>query len=114
MGREMIMELVRLAARYAVVGIAVALAAITIPQRSLNVAEVSALAATAGATFLVLDMFAPAVGMGARKGAGFGIGANLVNAPAVLPGVAAPAVAAIGGGASDLIEPMGEDISDGY
>jgi hypothetical protein len=34
---------------------------------------------TAAATLAVLDLLAPTVGMGARHGAGFGIGASLVG-----------------------------------
>ena len=92
MGRQLIMNLIHMALRYAVVGMAVAIAAVAIPQRSLNVSEVSALAATAGATFLVLDLFAPTIGMSSRQGAGLGIGANLVGG-AVGPASAAVALA---------------------
>lgn len=91
----LMMNLVQLAIKYAIVGVAVALAAVAIPRRSLNASEIAALGATAGASFLVLDMFAPNVGMGARQGAGFGIGSALVGGA---PAVGVP-----------IIEGMGED-----
>ena len=94
----LMMNLIQLAIKYAIVGVAVALAAVAIPQRSLNASEVAALGATAGASFLVLDMFAPGVGMGARQGAGFSIGSSLVGGGAGAPAIGVP-----------LVEGMGED-----
>ena len=44
---------------------------------------------TAAATFALLDMYAPSVGHTVRQGAGFGIGANLVQFPAGMGGGAA-------------------------
>ena len=35
----------------------------------------------AGMTFSILDMFTPSIGVTARQGAGFGIGAGLVGFP---------------------------------
>ena len=60
----------------------VAIAAFYIPQRKMNLEEVAMIALTAAATFALLDMYAPSVGLTARQGAGFGIGANLVGFPA--------------------------------
>jgi hypothetical protein len=48
----------------------VAIAAFAIPKMSLNMEEIILLALTAAATFAILDIFAPKVGDGARKGAG--------------------------------------------
>ena len=45
--------------------------------------EVLMIALTAAATFALLDMYAPSVGATARQGAGFGIGAGLVQWPGV-------------------------------
>ena len=39
------------------------------------------IAAVASATFAILDMYAPTIGVTARQGAGFGIGASLVDFP---------------------------------
>ena len=59
----------------------VAIAAYAIPKRSLNVEEIILIALTAAATFSILDTYIPSMGVNARSGAGFGIGANLVGFP---------------------------------
>lgn len=59
----------------------VALAAYAIPKRSLNLEEIAMIALTAAATFSILDTYVPTIGVTARSGAGFGIGANLVGFP---------------------------------
>lgn len=65
--------------KYFLEGTAVALAAYYIPKRKVEMMEVVMIAVTAGLTFLVLDMFAPEVGSGARLGAGLGIGIRAVT-----------------------------------
>ena len=50
-------------------------------KRALNVDEVLLIALTAAATFSILDTYVPSLAVGARSGAGFGIGANLVKFP---------------------------------
>lgn len=79
-------ELVKRAIKYLVEGLAVAAAAFYIPRKKMNLEEIVMIAVTAAASFAILDMLAPAIGATARQGAGFGIGASLVGAPA-LPGV---------------------------
>ena len=74
-------ELLRRAVKYLVEGVMVALAAYTIPKRSLNLDEVLLIALTAAATFSILDTYVPSMDVSARSGAGFGIGANLVGFP---------------------------------
>ena len=74
-------ELLRRIVKYLVEGLMVAIAAYAIPKRSLNLDEVMLIALTAAATFSILDTYLPAVGVSARSGAGFGIGANLVGFP---------------------------------
>ena len=74
-------ELVRRVVKYVVEGIMVAIAAYAIPKRSMNLDEVMLIALTAAATFSILDTYVPSMGVSARSGAGFGIGANLVNFP---------------------------------
>ena len=74
-------ELLKRAIKYLVEGIMVALAAFAIPKRSLDLDEIAFIALTAAATFSILDTFMPSMGVNARSGAGFGIGANLVGFP---------------------------------
>jgi ABC-type Co2+ transport system permease subunit len=74
-------ELVKRIIKYLVEGLMVALAAFAIPKRSLNVEEILLIALTAAATFSILDTYVPSMGVTARSGAGFGIGANLVRFP---------------------------------
>ena len=71
--------------KYFVEGSMVALAAFVIPSKKkrLNWEEIAMIALTAAATFAILDMYAGGVAAGARQGAGFGIGANLVGFPRV-------------------------------
>ena len=75
-------ELLRRAIKYLVEGIMVAIAAFSIPQKQLKLDEVLLIALTAAATFSILDTYIPSMGLSARSGAGFGIGANLVGFPA--------------------------------
>jgi ABC-type Co2+ transport system permease subunit len=72
-------ELVRRIIKYLVEGLMVAIAAYAIPKRSLNIEEIVLIALTAAATFSILDTYVPTMGVSARSGAGFGIGANMVG-----------------------------------
>lgn len=78
--------------KYGLEGIAVALASLSIPKRSLNFEDVISIAITAAATLAVLETFAPSIAVGARQGAGFGIGAKLsgynLPMPSMLPAAA--------------------------
>ena len=74
-------ELVKRIIKYLVEGLMVAIAAYAIPKRSLNIEEIVLIALTAAATFSILDTYIPSMGVNARTGAGFGIGANLVRFP---------------------------------
>jgi ABC-type Co2+ transport system permease subunit len=74
-------ELVKRIIKYLVEGLMVAIAAYAIPKRSLNVEEIVMIALTAAATFSILDTYIPSMGVSARTGAGFGLGANLVRFP---------------------------------
>ena len=76
-----IAELVNRVIKYLVEGLMVAIAAYAIPKRSLNLEEIALIALTAAATFSILDTYVPSIGVTARSGAGFGIGANLVGFP---------------------------------
>lgn len=77
-------ELVKRAIKYLVEGVMVAIAAYSIPKRSLNLEEVGLIALVAAATFSILDTYVPTLAVSARSGAGFGIGANLVGFPTPL------------------------------
>ena len=75
-------ELIKRAIKYLVEGIMVAIAAYAIPKgKGLTLDEVALIALTAAATFSILDTYIPSMGVTARTGAGFGIGANLVGFP---------------------------------
>ena len=76
-------DLVGRLVKYALEGLAVAIAAFVLPGKTLKPAEVAMIALVALATFAILDIYAPSVGSSARTGAGFGIGANLVGFPRV-------------------------------
>jgi ABC-type Co2+ transport system permease subunit len=76
-----ITELIKRVVKYLIEGLMVAIAAFAIPKRSLNLEEIALIALTAAATFAILDTYVPSMGMTARGGAGFGIGANLVGFP---------------------------------
>jgi hypothetical protein len=69
--------------KYALEGLAVAIAAFVLPGKTLKASEVGMIALVALSTFAILDIYAPSVGASARTGAGFGIGANLVGFPRV-------------------------------
>lgn len=64
--------------KYIIEGGAVAVAAYLIPQKKMTTQEVIMIALTAAAVFAILDMFAPAVGIATRQGAGFGLGFGLI------------------------------------
>ena len=74
-------DLVKRAIKYLVEGLMVAIAAFAIPKRRIDLDEVALIAITAAATFSILDTYVPSMGVSARSGAGFGIGANLVGFP---------------------------------
>jgi ABC-type Co2+ transport system permease subunit len=68
--------------KYLLEGLAVAVAMILIPQKSPKLEEIMSIALIAATVFAILDMLSPSVGLTARQGAGFGLGANLVGFPA--------------------------------
>ena len=67
--------------KYLVEGIAVALALLLIPRKGLPADELVSIVVVAAAVFAILDIFSPTIGVTARQGAGFGLGANLVGFP---------------------------------
>jgi ABC-type Co2+ transport system permease subunit len=74
-------ELIKRIIKYIIEGFMVAIASFAIPKRTLNLEEIALIALTAAATFAILDTYLPSMGVSARTGAGFGIGANLVHFP---------------------------------
>ncbi len=72
-------DFVNRALKYLLEGLAVAVAAIYIPKKSLPLGEIAALALVAAAVFALLDVLAPSVGVTARQGAGFTLGSSLVG-----------------------------------
>jgi len=75
-------EIVNRVIKYLIEGLVIAAAAIFIPKKALPMDEVATLAVLAAVVFAILDAVSPSVGVTARQGAGFGIGANLVGFPA--------------------------------
>jgi glycerate kinase len=75
-------EIVNRIIKYLIEGVVIAAAAIFIPKKALPLDEVATLAVLAAVVFAILDAVSPSVGVTARQGAGFGLGANLVGFPA--------------------------------
>jgi len=71
-------ELVTRVIKYLLEGLAVAVAMVIIPRRVPSLEEIISIS---GVADLVLDLLSPSVGLTARQGAGFGLGANLVKFP---------------------------------
>lgn len=74
-------ELLKRTIKYLVEGLMVAIAASIIPKKPPGFDEVALIALTAAATFSILDTYVPSMGVQARSGAGFGLGAKLVGFP---------------------------------
>jgi hypothetical protein len=72
-------EIIKRTIKYLIEGLAVAIVAMLIPKKPLNVEEIIILALTASASFSILDYFIPAMGDSMRNGAGLGLGFNLVG-----------------------------------
>jgi hypothetical protein len=67
--------------KYLLEGLVVSTAAFMLPGKKKNMDEVVLIGFIAAATFSLLDLFAPSIGISARQGAGMGIGANMVGFP---------------------------------
>lgn len=72
-------ELVKRAIKYIIEGLAVALVALLIPRKQLNIEEIVIIALTAAAVFSILDVFIPSAGVTSRQGLGAVAGANLIG-----------------------------------
>jgi hypothetical protein len=72
-------ELVKRIIKYLIEGLAVAVVAMIVPRKALNVDEILIIALIAAASFSILDTFVPSMGSSMRGGAGFGLGTGLVG-----------------------------------
>ena len=78
--------------KYLMEGLVVATAAFMFPNKKLSMDDVVLIGFVAAATFSLLDLYSPSLGVSARSGAGLGIGANLVGFPTManMPNVSGP------------------------
>jgi hypothetical protein len=67
-------DILKRAIKYLLEGLAVAFVAYYFTKGKLNLKDVVLLGITAAFTFAILDTFSPTISLGARFGAGFGIG----------------------------------------
>jgi hypothetical protein len=74
-------ELVTRVIKYLLEGLAVAVAMVVIPRKVPSLEEIISISVVAALVFAILDLLSPSVGLTARQGAGFGLGANLVGFP---------------------------------
>jgi hypothetical protein len=74
-------EIINRVIKYLIEGLVVAAAALLIPRKALPMDEIATLAVLAAVVFAILDAVSPSMGVTARQGASFGIGANLVGFP---------------------------------
>jgi hypothetical protein len=77
-------ELLTRAIKYFLEGLAVAVAMVIIPRKTSTVEEIVVVATVAAVVFAILDLLSPSVGLTARQGAGFGLGAHIVKFPGSL------------------------------
>ena len=73
-------EIAKKVIKYLLEGIAVALVAYYFMSDKLGAKDIFVLGVSAAAAFAILDQFSPTVAMGARFGAGFGIGQGIISA----------------------------------
>lgn len=72
-------EVLRRALKYLIQGFAVALAAYYIPQKAMNLKEITVIAITAACIFAILDVLSPTMGEYVKTGMGIGIGLGQVG-----------------------------------
>jgi hypothetical protein len=77
-------ELLTRVIKYFLEGLAVAVAMIIIPRKTPQMEEILTVAVVGATVFAILDMLSPSVGLTARQGAGFGLGARLVQWPPMM------------------------------
>ena len=74
-------ELCKRVVKYVLQGLVVAIAAILLPKQKPDFEAIIALALVAACTFAIVDTLMPSMSYPVTLGAGFGIGASLVNFP---------------------------------
>jgi ABC-type Co2+ transport system permease subunit len=72
-------ELVKRAIKYLIEGLVVSICLIILPKKQLQVEEIVIVALTAAATFSLLDVFIPSMGISARNGTGAGLGLGIIG-----------------------------------
>ena len=77
-------ELLTRIIKYFLEGLAVAVAMVIIPMKTPKMEEILTVSVIAATVFAILDLLSPSVGLTARQGAGFGLGAHLVRFPGTL------------------------------
>jgi len=77
-------EIINRIIKYLIEGLVIAAAAIFIPKRTLPMDEVATLAVLAAVVFAMLDAVSPSMGVTARQGSSFGLGAGLVGFPRMM------------------------------
>jgi hypothetical protein len=76
-----IQEFFRNIFKYLIEGIGVAVATFLVSGQRYSLQEVGLIGLSASLTLMLLDMYAPAIGLGARQGTGFGLGLRVNNLP---------------------------------
>ncbi len=74
-------ELCRRVVKYLLMGTIIAVCALVLPEKKLDLASITAMALVSAATFAIIDTFIPTMSYPVQLGAGFGIGAGLVGFP---------------------------------
>jgi hypothetical protein len=82
-------DLFKRALKYLLEGLAVALVAYYFTKGKLDFKEITMLGITAAFVFAILDTFSPTISLGARLGAGFGVGQTMFG---LNPAIAAAAL----------------------
>ena len=72
-------DLIYLAIKYLLEGVAVAVSAYYLTSKKTSIQETLAVGTTAATIFLLLDIFSPSIGSATRTGAGLGIGLRRVG-----------------------------------
>jgi cell division protein FtsW (lipid II flippase) len=63
--------------KYLIEGLLISIVCFAIPQKRLNIEEITIISLSAASIFCVLDTFLPSIAVGAKQGIGFSIGSFL-------------------------------------
>jgi len=74
-----IQELVKRIIKYLIEGLMVAIVAMVVVKKPLDLEDILILGLTASASFSILDSFMPSMGVQMRQGASLGLGLSLVG-----------------------------------